>query len=575
MKTKTTMTLVFGLISILAVVTIFLSINILTAANKLKSTSETRYQSYQVADELRQSSDDLTRLARTYSLTGDAGYEKMYLDILAIRNGEKPLPQKYHQIYWDLVLEYGQKPKPDGQTISIQQRMQDLGFSEKEFALLKEAQANSDALVNLEVKAMNAVKGIYQDPTTSEYTVRKEPNFTMAAELLHSKTYHSEKAKIMAPIDSFFSELEARTLGYFEKDFSALYTSVIVMLTLMGIMVSAAIVGFFAVNRSVSNPVTELSKTLGEISKSRNFDLRVQDLGKGEVANIGQQINTLLESLAAANASRDQVSKQVSQLAQSSANSVTACSQGAEALKKETYAVVVANEEMSTALYRVAEVTREAEQKASSSDAKVINGENAMKSALNAMQNLQTEFSNSQSAMSGLISESAQVSGVLDVIKSIAEQTNLLALNAAIEAARAGEQGRGFAVVADEVRSLAQRTQDSTNEIEEIIASLQQKTNSMGDSINQAASLMENSSTNIKAIGEVFKEIKDSTQQIYALNSEITASTEEQSRVSQSISESLSQINNLTLSVASSIAEVDSSVNSLNSSARNLGNSAA
>ncbi|WP_224055577.1 hypothetical protein [Vibrio penaeicida] len=153
-----------------------IGLTILGSADKLKSTSETRYQSYQVADELRQSSDDLTRLARTYALTGNDDYESMYMDILAIRNGEKPLPEKYHQIYWDLVINYGEKPKPDGRTVSIQQRMQDLGFSDKEFSLLKEAQNNSDALVNLEVKAMNAVKGLFQNPNTGQYSVRSEPD---------------------------------------------------------------------------------------------------------------------------------------------------------------------------------------------------------------------------------------------------------------------------------------------------------------------------------------------------------------------------------------------------------------
>ncbi|MDF2184793.1 methyl-accepting chemotaxis protein [Grimontia hollisae] len=576
MKTKTMMSAVFGVISVLAIFTITLSFTVLDSANQLKDTSETRYKSYQVADELRQSSDDLTRLARTYALTGNEDYEKMYLDILAIRNGEKPLPEKYHQIYWDLVLEYGQKPKPDGRTISINQRMVDLGFSEKEFAFLKEAQGNSDALVNLEVKAMNAVKGLYPDPATGNYTVKGQPDLAMAAELLHSKKYHVEKAKIMAPIDEFFSALETRTQGYFTKDFNALYTSVLVTLGLMALMVCSSVIGFFIVSRTISSPISQLREQLVDIGNSHDISLRVNIKGKGDVADIGNHINALLENLAKANASRTQVFHQISDLAQTTGNAVQESSQSAESLKRETYTVAAAVEEMSTALSRVAEVTQDAEQKASENDANVAKGESAMHSALSSMAGLQSEFTNSQEAMSGLVTESAQVSSVLDVIKAIAEQTNLLALNAAIEAARAGEQGRGFAVVADEVRSLAQRTQDSTKEIEEIILSLQQKTNLMGDAIEKSAGLMASSNEDIQAIGEVFEQIKGSTSQIFSLNSEIKASTDEQSSVAQSINENLTQISDLSSAVANSLTSIEDSVRTLtdNTKTLNSGNAA-
>ncbi|AMG28981.1 methyl-accepting chemotaxis protein [Grimontia hollisae] len=576
MKTKTMMSAVFGVISVLAIFTITLSFTVLDSANQLKDTSETRYKSYQVADELRQSSDDLTRLARTYALTGNEDYEKMYLDILAIRNGEKPLPEKYHQIYWDLVLEYGQKPKPDGRTISINQRMVDLGFSEKEFTFLKEAQGNSDALVNLEVKAMNAVKGLYPDPATGNYTVKGQPDLAMAAELLHSKKYHVEKAKIMAPIDEFFSALETRTQGYFTKDFNALYTSVLVTLGLMALMVCSSVIGFFIVSRTISSPISQLREQLVDIGNSHDISLRVNIKGKGDVADIGNHINALLENLAKANASRTQVFHQISDLAQTTGNAVQESSQSAESLKRETYTVAAAVEEMSTALSRVAEVTQDAEQKASENDANVAKGESAMHSALSSMAGLQSEFTNSQEAMSGLVTESAQVSSVLDVIKAIAEQTNLLALNAAIEAARAGEQGRGFAVVADEVRSLAQRTQDSTKEIEEIILSLQQKTNLMGDAIEKSAGLMASSNEDIQAIGEVFEQIKGSTSQIFSLNSEIKASTDEQSSVAQSINENLTQISDLSSAVANSLTSIEDSVRTLtdNTKTLNSGNAA-
>ncbi|MDP2570985.1 methyl-accepting chemotaxis protein [Vibrio penaeicida] len=572
MKTRAIMAYVFGAISVISVVTFLLGFNILSSAGKLKQTSETRYASYQVADELRQSSDDLTRLARTYALTANADYESMYMDILAIRNGEKPLPEKYHQIYWDLVINYGEKPKPDGITVSIQQRMKDLGFSDKEFSLLKEAQSNSDALVNLEVKAMNAVKGIFLDPNSGQYTVKGDPDTSMAAELLHSKTYHVEKAKIMKPIDGFFSELEARTFGYLQNDFGSLQGTVTITLALMAAMLVVSIIGFIMVNRVVTKPVTALSEQLKSIESSGNLSHRIKNVGTGEIGEIAKQINSMLESLHKTKETSSRISSHVQDLASETHGVVSESRMNSDTLTQETNSVLVAVEEMATALTRVTDVTVTAENEASQNDKNVSEGQSSMQLAVDSMTTLQSEFGHTQQAMEGLISESAQVSGVLDVIKSIAEQTNLLALNAAIEAARAGEQGRGFAVVADEVRSLAQRTQDSTNEIEEIIASLQEKTNSMGGTINQAANLMGTAHESIDRIGEVFVKIKDTTGTIFSLNSEIAQSTDEQSKVSNMINESLTQISDLTNKVAHSIEQVEHSASNLDQRAKELAN---
>jgi hypothetical protein len=117
----------------------------------LIESQEIRHISYLRADELRQSSDDLTRLGRTYVVSGDNRYEKMYMDVLAIRNGEKPRPEKYERIYWDFVINYGQKPRKDAKKISLNEMMKQLGFTENEFKKLATAQANSDNLVNMEV----------------------------------------------------------------------------------------------------------------------------------------------------------------------------------------------------------------------------------------------------------------------------------------------------------------------------------------------------------------------------------------------------------------------------------------
>jgi len=198
---------VFGLMSLSTLMLVMLNVKLDSAEGELKRKQEIRYRSFLLADELRQSSDDLTRLARTYVVTGDAAYEQQYNDILDIRNGKKPRPQEYYRIYWDFVAADGKKPRADGPTIALQELMKQAGFTDAEFAKLREAQANSDALVKTEVIAMNAVKGLFDDGK-GNFTVHAAPNHAMARELMPNTAYHQYNAQIMKPVDELFVLLD-------------------------------------------------------------------------------------------------------------------------------------------------------------------------------------------------------------------------------------------------------------------------------------------------------------------------------------------------------------------------------
>ena len=168
------------------------------------------HASYLLADEFRQSSDDLTRLARTFAVTGNVRYEQQYLEVVAMRAGEKPRPAEPHRIYWDLVLDNAVRPRGPGETKALLTAMKEAGFTEAEFAKLGQASAKSEGLVTLETRAMNAAKGLFEDGS-GKYTVKKERDLNLARELLFSADYDRMKAEIMKPVDEFFGLVEART----------------------------------------------------------------------------------------------------------------------------------------------------------------------------------------------------------------------------------------------------------------------------------------------------------------------------------------------------------------------------
>ncbi len=160
---------------------------------RVDRANESRHRSYLLADELRQSSDDLTRMVRTYVVTGAPIYKQHYQEILDIRDGKKPRPADYDDIYWDLVLADNLRPRPPGAAVPLLELLRSAGFTEVEFARLAQAKANSDALTNLEFAAMALIESA--NPPTG---ARAE-----AIRMLHDAAYHQGKARIMRPISEF------------------------------------------------------------------------------------------------------------------------------------------------------------------------------------------------------------------------------------------------------------------------------------------------------------------------------------------------------------------------------------
>ncbi|WP_415639628.1 methyl-accepting chemotaxis protein [Pseudomonas floridensis] len=254
----------------------------------------------------------------------------------------------------------------------------------------------------------------------------------------------------------------------------------------------------------------------------------------------------------------DGVSQIASAAEQLSAVTEQTCT-GVNTQKEETDQVATAMNEMAATVQEVARNAQQASQAAAQADQQARQGDQVVGQAISQIEQLALEVVNSTQAMNQLKQESGKIVGVLDVIKSVSQQTNLLALNAAIEAARAGEAGRGFAVVADEVRSLAQRTQKSTEEIEELIAALQTGTQQVATTLDNSRSLTDNSVDLSRRAGSALEQITRTVATIQQMNEQIATASEEQSTVAEQINMSVINVRNISEQTASASDQTASS----------------
>ncbi|WP_442964448.1 methyl-accepting chemotaxis protein [Pseudomonas sp. KNUC1026] len=219
---------------------------------------------------------------------------------------------------------------------------------------------------------------------------------------------------------------------------------------------------------------------------------------------------------------------------------------------------------MSATAQEVARHAQDAAQAADDADASARQGDRVMKTTIGAIDHMRREIETTAEVIRKLENDSGRVGKVLEVIRGIAEQTNLLALNAAIEAARAGEAGRGFAVVADEVRSLAQRTSSSISEINQIIDAVQLGTTDAAKAIESGQARSSESAEHINRTSEILHQVSEAIEAIRGMNRQIATAAEEQTSVAEDIAQNLTEITAIASENQQSVQRTEQASGNLN-----------
>jgi len=318
-----------------------------------------------------------------------------------------------------------------------------------------------------------------------------------------------------------------------------LVSSVTLVIILLVVLLAVSII------RILTAQLNALVGTMDEVKQTKNLTVGVNVITQDELGISAGHFNDMLATFKLAITEIDKGSVQLSAAAEETSTTVDRNLKGLERQRDETTLVASATEEMSATAQEVATNTMTTSEAASHVNNLTSDGVNIVTETVGYMNQLADDMDQANQSVTRLKEDSHEISAIVDVIKSVAEQTNLLALNAAIEAARAGEQGRGFAVVADEVRTLAQRTQSSTADIERIVANFQSSAGAVSNTIEKCAEDAEKTVGQTNIMEKKLIEIQNEINLINTMCLQIATAAEEQVSVTSDLANNVRSINEL------------------------------
>jgi len=320
---------------------------------------------------------------------------------------------------------------------------------------------------------------------------------------------------------------------------------------LMGMLVAiVALVSIWFLSIGIVEPIRNTVRVLTQAA-SGDLTPRLEVVTADETGELARACNMLLDKtqplIKAVMASSDQIGTS----AEHSSVIANQTRVGVERQQQETDSLATAADEMASTSQSVSQIAEDAANATKEAASQASSGQEIISQTARAIDRLSGDIQQAAKVIGQLDDDSKNIHGILDVIKGIAEQTNLLALNAAIEAARAGEQGRGFAVVADEVRTLAQRTQQATGEIQSMIEQIQLGTSSAVNSMSQSERQAQSSIEQANSAGIALESILHAVNNISDLNIEVASAAVQQNAVAEDFSKSLNTISGVAEETAS------------------------